>query len=858
MQIIISHVNTDFDALASMVAAKKLYPQAQLVLSSQQDDRVSRFLNMYRDLLDFKLDAEVDWSTVTTMILVDIASVDRIGHFRQHIQTDQVEFIVYDHHPPRPNNVSFHIGKLEQVGAAVTLLVEEIKAKRLSITEFEATLFGLGLYTDTGNFTYHHTTERDLKMAAYLLEQGMNLESIQRFSEQILETDQQQLLEYLREQSDIKVIDGIEIAVSRHTTKAFVTGLSLLTQMLMEQKGTDVAISVVKMKNHVQIVGRASSNRVNLLPLLKTFGGGGHQQACSATVKNGDLSEVYKDVIDGLPSILQATIRAEHIMSHPVKSLSPDTSIAEASRFMYRYGHSGYPIVDRNRLVGVITRRDLDKGNHHGLGHAPVKAYMTTNVITIAKDTSLEDIQKLIIDHNIGRLPVIDQGKLIGIVTRTNIIETLHDEQSLATFKEVKTDQKNHLHTLMEKVLPADIYSLLQDISQSAQQFGQAVYVIGGFVRDLMLKRPNDDIDLVVEGDGIAFAKQLQDDFGGEVLIHDSFGTATWTHPSNIMIDISSSRLEYYERPASLPDVEQSSLKEDLQRRDFTINAMAIRLNKKQFGELIDPYGGQLDLESKTIRVLHNMSFIEDPTRIFRGLRFEQRFTFSMDGQTKKLALNSIDKVQALSPNRIHDQMEKLYDEGQPTAITARLFDLQFWEQFGIDQQFKQQSCHMTKELSRNFQQHLDGKKPNCFHYMLIPFYLSAQLEKMVPHALLKQQKQFLEALIHIEKEQLTIERREQIGDYHATFHAYTDPVLLFVWTALNRKQDDPFLRYIQERKHLTAYIKGKDLIDLGLKPGPHFSSLFLKLEISQLNGEVTSKEEAIEWLHQYRQSNLL
>jgi len=856
LQIIISHVNTDFDALASMIAAKKLYPEAQLVLSDKQDDRVSRFLNMYRDVLSFKRDIEIDWSTVSKMILVDVASLKRVGKIGADFQENQTEFIVYDHHPAQPSNVQYNEGKVEQVGAAVTLLLEEIQAQQLPISEFEATLFGLGLYTDTGNFIYKNTTDRDLQMAAYLLKNGMNLEIVQRFSEQVLEPEQQQLFEQLRQQAETIIVDGLDIIVSSYTSKPFITGLSLLTTKLLEQKGADVAISVVKMKNHVHIIGRTSSDRVNLLPLIQSFGGGGHPQACSATVKNSELQPIYTNVLDHLQIILRPALTAEQIMSRPVKSLPADTPIAEASRLMYRYGHSGYPIVENEQLVGVITRRDLDKGNHHGLGHAPVKAYMTTDVITIEKDTSFEDIQKLIIHHNIGRLPVLDQGKLIGIVTRTNIIETLHDEQSLIAFKETYDTQTESLQPRMEEQLPTPIYALLQDVSQTAQHFGQPVYVIGGFVRDLLLKRPNDDIDIVVEGDGIAFAQQLQKDYGGDVLIHDNFGTATWSHPSEGMIDITSSRLEYYERPASLPDVERSTLEEDLQRRDFTINAMAIRLNQEHFGELIDPFGGQFDLQNKTIKVLHNMSFIEDPTRIFRAIRFEQRFRFSMDEQTKTLALNSIEKMTALSPNRIQGQMERLYVEGQSTAITARLFDLRFWEQFGIAQTYKQKSCHMTKELERNFRQQLAGKQPTWFQYMAIPFYVSNQLTSMLPFALTKQQKHFIDELLHIGKEQLTIQPVEQIGDYHYVFQPYSDDVLLYIWTALNQKNDDPFLQYVQKRKQLHPYFNGKDLMALGIKPGPHFSKLFLELEISQLNGVVNSKEDALQWLEQYRQAH--
>lgn len=837
-----------------MIAAKKLYPDAQLVISDRQDGRVSRFLNIYRDTFDFVRDIHVTWEKVETIILVDVASLSRIGRLPEDFNEENINFIVYDHHPKHLSNVVHHGGIVEPVGAAITLLIEEIRKKKIPITEFEATLFGLGLYTDTGNFIYKHTTTRDLQTAVYLMDNGMNLSIVQRFSEQTLAQEQQILLDHLLAMSKTYAMNGLEIVVSAYELKKFQGGLALLTHKLLGIKGADVAITVVKMKNHVHIVGRATSNRVSLLPLLKKLGGGGHKHAGSAMVKRGDQDAILQDVIDHLDIMLEPAITAEEIMSQPVKSLTPETTIEEARQLMYRYGHSGYPIVDDERLVGLITRRDLDKGNHHGLGHAPVKAYMTTDIVTIEPNTTVEEIQKLIIEHNIGRLPVIENEKMIGIVTRTNIIEMLHNENIPNDAEELNVSAQN-LQREMEEQLPGEVFALLKRISETATRINVPVYLIGGIVRDIILEKPNDDIDIVVEGNGISFAEKLQQSYGGEVLKHDSFGTATWTHPSNLIIDITSARLEYYDRPASLPNVELSTLKEDLHRRDFTMNAMALRLNDELFGELIDPFGGREDLLEKKIKVLHNISFIEDPTRIFRAIRFEERFQFLMDEQTEKLALSSIDKVKELTPNRIVEQLKKLFKEGEPSAVIARLFELNFWQQFGIDAQHKTLSCAFAKTLEKAYRELkesepklLEDSEPSWFNYFLLPFFVNQNLEAVEKFTLTKNHIKFLKEVIHLNAYDQWDEIKN-IGDCHPIFKGYSVEAILFTLLPEPIANQQLIKTYLKTRHHLPRYFTGGDLMELGLKPGPFFSNLFLQLEVNQLNGKVTSKEEARKWI---------
>lgn len=851
MQVIISHVNTDFDAFASLLAAKKLYPEATVVLSEKQNDQVRRFLNIYRDTIEFERDRNIDWSQVTEMIIVDVASLGRLGNFQDELKLENIKFTIYDHHPVHEGDLQTDYGMIEEVGATVTLLVEEIKRKNIPITSFEATVFGLGIYTDTGNFTYNTTTKRDFAVASYLMDCGMNLEMIQRFAEESLVPEQQTLLDNLFIASELLEVDGLEIVFASLEQDHFVGGLSLVTEKLLDMKGADAAISVVKMKRHVYIVGRGEADRVNLQPLLKKFGGGGHQHAGSATVKKGDFLETKEAVKESLSLMLQPPVIAKELMTSPVKTLSPETTIKKAGELMYRYGHSGYPIVDGESLVGIITRRDLDKANHHGLGHAPVKAYMTTNIKYITSDTTLEEIQKIVIKHNIGRLPVVEDGKVIGIVTRTNIIKKIHEQALSVDDHDSVEELKDNIQTEMEKQLQEEIYHVLQQISKTSAELGVKVYLIGGIVRDILLERENDDVDIVVEGDGIALARRLQKYYGGELTPHEQFGTATWIHPSSLEIDFASSRLEFYERPASLPDVEDSTLQEDLYRRDFTINAMAISLNETEFGKLVDPFSGQLDLYNQKIKTLHNLSFVEDPTRILRAVRFETRFQFKMDEQTENLALHSIEKMKEVSPKRIMDEIKRMFTEEDVVTSVRRLYELNFWQQYTGEQTSQSASLRAVKKLKKLHTTYMENEEDyHWFSYFSLPFFVSENPQQLEGFMLTREERKYYEEVGQLL--QLSLDNLDSVSDLHRPLKHISDLAILSFLALTSLRDEELVLQYLQSRKNIESFISGRDLQAIGLQPGPIFKDILFQLEIASLEGKIESKDSAIAWVKAY------
>lgn len=853
MQVILSHINLDFDGLASMLAAKKLYPKAKLVLPSKQGKAVERFLAIYRDSLNLFSQLEINWELVNKVIIVDTASLQRVGDIAKHIKKENVEFIVYDHHEENEFNVKASKKKIETVGATVTLILEEIKEKNITISPFEATIFALGLYTDTGSFTYLSTTPRDLTIASFLIESGANLQLVSNFSTTPLQEEEQHLLECLLQQIDEYYIDGVDLLIAYHQQKHYTGGLSFLARKALEMSGTDALIFVVEMGNRIFIVGRSTSDRIDILPLIKQLGGGGHQKAASAMVKHRDFQEVLTFVRKNIVHTVEPAITAKDIMSTPVKVVSVKTTIEEAGKMMLRYGHTGFPVIENGQLVGIISRRDIDKARHHGLGHAPVKGYMSTNPTTINQSYTLEEIQHIMIEKNIGRLPVVENNKIVGILSRTNIIEALHgDCKNHIQFRNINR-KEFCLVEQMKEFLAEDILKLVKTIGEFADTMNYPVYIIGGIVRDLIIGRKNEDIDIVVEGNGINFANCLAEQFGGTVRCHEQFGTATWKHPSHLKIDISSARTEFYDFPAALPTVEMSSLREDLYRRDFTINAMAIQINAETFGKLIDYFHGYEDIKNAQIKTLYNLSFVEDPTRILRAVRFEQRFNFKMDKQTFKLALISADKIISTSKPRLAHELNILLNEERPIESLLRLKQLGIIYYLTGQDSFNEQSLNKFKTLTDEVTTHMLINRQSLQLWICYLVILFSEKENRFEHvssfALNQKTLKVIEGINALLNDDLSFCTEKQLGNYHRFLKNYPLESIL-CYTVLSECENEQFIKtYLINREKIEKFIDGNDLKSLGIKPGPIYSEILLQIECAQLNNDISNKEEALQFV---------
>jgi tRNA nucleotidyltransferase (CCA-adding enzyme) len=834
MDIILAHKQPDFDALASMVAAQKLYPDSVLILDGKYNPYIQDFLALYKDKLALRKPQDLKIELINRVILVDTYDLRRTGSLGEKlIKNSGLNLEIYDHHPyvgPEGPGIC-----IEQVGACTTLLVEKLAELDLPLSSIEATLFALGIYEDTGSLLFENTTVRDVRAVAFLLEQGAHLGVVSEYLRKPLTEEQKGLLQDILNNGQTEYIKGVPIYFSYTEIKEYIGGLALLAHRVGELVGAETWFLLVKMENRIYIIGRSRGNGLPVNQILKIFGGSGHTKAASVNLKNADGADVMGKLRKQIDRYVQRPFYARDVMSFRVKTVSPETRLSEVQQILLRYGHTGVPVTNDKKLVGIISRRDVEKSIKHGLEHAPVKGFMTTNVITVKGSASLDEVQRLMVHYDIGRLPVVEEGELVGIISRSDVLRYVHggavpNEEALV--KERSQAMRKEILELIHR-LPDNIQEFLKVIQAVAEDINCAVYLVGGFVRDLLLLAPTQDLDLVVEGNGMQFAEALITHLhNGQLTLHSQFGTARITFPDKTHIDIASTRWEYYAFPGALPQVEESSLKEDLSRRDFTINSMAICINEDRYGELVDYYGGMRDLQQGEIRFLHNLSFIDDPTRIFRAIRFACRYNYQLAKETSRALITALGTglIKNISLERFTEELMLVYHEENYLQMGCSLVELGvFREWFGKDLNwyFNEAEKSESKRWSQvqRWLTSLSGMQGKDIEVILKKLHLSRWLRKNT-----------------LEYIRLRTALRGSSGTL-----SELDSILVHTpgWlvTLLARDTELHYLlsAYQTALKNIQMNTNGKKLLDLGVKPGPQIGKILSMIRHAWLEGEIKS-----------------
>ena len=673
------------------------------MLPHQLNRNVAEFLVLHKDQLPFVTDRDVPRRPVSRATLVDARSVNWIKGMDR-----STEMFVIDHHIDHANEELSEIEWIAEVGANTTILVERLIGMDYEPTPVEATLLALGIHEDTGSLTYPSTTYRDVRCLAWLMkpEHRVNMEVVAHFLNHPLSPKQRELLHRLIDHSEFLEIAGHTVVIAQAEASGFREELSALASRLRDFHETDAVFLIVNLGDIIQVVARSTTDEVHVGEVAAALGGGGHSRAAAAPIqmrKNGTRA-VRDQIVQLVAESSRSAQTVRQIMSvgRP-QTVVPHLPIQEASELMRRYGHEGFPVVQkladgREELLGMLTRRETDRAMNHGLGDRPVRSIMRVGKVTARPDESVTTVRRKMVENNWGQMPVVDEDdRIIGIVTRTDLIK-LWDDSERPGHHADRTEQR-----LCESLPPVQ-YALLRLIGEEVDKLDYTVYVVGGFVRDLLIDQPRPqyqepDVDIVLEGDAIQFAEHMRRKFGGRVVPHHRFNTAKWIlddadYPVDTAalmerldtgddafalpthLDFVSARTEFYTAPTVLPTVESSSIKLDLHRRDFTINTLAICLNPDRWGELLDFYGGLDDLNRGLIRVLHSLSFVDDPTRILRAVRYEQRFGFEIEPRSMELLEDALPLLDRVSGARIRHELERILQEDEPERSLSRLTDL--------------------------------------------------------------------------------------------------------------------------------------------------------------------------------------
>jgi len=694
MRVILTHEQADFDAIAALLGARLLDEDALAVLPRRMNRNTRAYLALYSAELPFNDPRDLPPEAIDCVTLVDTQSLVTIKGLSK-----TTTVMVIDHHPRRDDLPAEWKLTIDSTGATTTLMVEMLAQQdNNTLSSAEATLLLLGIYEDTGSLTYAGTTPRDVKAAAYLIEHGASLKILSQFLDPPLSAEQRTVYHQLMEACQIQIIQGQRVAFAQVEAESLTDEISSIAHKMREVLDPDGLFILVSTSEGIRIVARSVSDKVNVAHILAKFGGGGHDRAASCLIQPGDLPKEGKtSSLDTLSGELQKTVLAEippmvtvgQIMSKKPRLISPTTLADEALALMQRYGYEGFPVAEQGRVVGLLTRRAVDRAVSHKM-NLPAASLMEAGQIVIHPDDPIDQLRDLIVSSGWGQIPVIDpqSGQVVGIATRTDLIKIMTPTQT--------AQRHPNLADKLEAALPLLRLALLKAVVAMAEEKHMAVYIVGGYVRDLLLERPGIDFDLVVEGDASLLGRSLVKKYGGRAVTHARFGTAKWfiqkvkddlvqalggrdagagaELPDNL--DLISARTEFYDYPTALPTVESSGIKLDLHRRDFTINTLALRLDGHHYGELHDYWGGLKDLRKGVIRVLHSLSFIDDPTRLLRAARFEQRFDFRIEKRTLELMENAFEVMRQVSGDRLRHEFNLILQEPKAGAILLRLTKL--------------------------------------------------------------------------------------------------------------------------------------------------------------------------------------
>ena len=870
LTIITTHLNADFDAVASMLAAQKLYPEALVVFPGSQEKNLRNFfISSMVYLFNMEDMKHIDFSRIKKLVLVDTRQSARIGKFSAVIDRPDVEIHVYDHHPVMPTDIKAHYEVNRLTGATVTILTEILKEKNIDISPDEATIMCLGIYEDTGSFTFPSTTEQDFSAAAFLLSKGANLNIISSMIAREISPEQISLLNDMIQSAMHYMINGIDIVLTNIISDNYIPDFAVLVHKFIKMENLNAIFAIAGMENKIHVVARSRIPEVDVGVIVTLLGGGGHSYAASATLKEQTLAQVEHRLLEILYSKVRARRKAKDIMSAPPITVGADVSCKEAANLLTRYNINALVVTERpdrkDELLGFISRQVIEKALFHHLDDVPVRDYMTTDMAWVGPDADMPEIQRKIIENKQRVLPVVNQDVITGVITRTDLLNILarqtqnNAENQFDPGKDITHARTRNIINFMNERLSARVMDLLKTIGKVASQLGAGAYVVGGFVRDLFLYRQNDDMDIVIEGDGIAFAREYAARNDARVHTHDSFGTAVITFSDGFKIDVASARMEYYKFPTAMPIVEMSSIKLDLFRRDFTINTLSIQLNPERFGILIDFFSAQKDLKEKSIRVLHNLSFVEDPTRAFRAIKFEQRFGFTIGKLTSGLIDNAVkmDLFSRLIGRRIFSEIKQILEEENPVPAIVRLDDFQLLK-----------VIHPSLQLSADMTALLNAvKKVISWHdllfleesYMKWPVYFLAiirgtddkvtedictRLELAPRHRVLLGKDRFA-----AERSLFWLERNATVPNHVLCekLSEFKTEMILFMMAATRQEQVKRVIsNYCVTLRYVQPAITGKDLLEMGVEPGPVYKEILKSLRDKKVDGMLKTKDDEV------------
>lgn len=620
-----------------------------------------------------------------------------------------------------------------------------------------------------------------------------------------------------------------------------------------------ILIVMLTSGNFTRIWARSSISQVDFAEVFKDFRPARSRSWVYFHFSGTTHDQNRLSLISHLKKNLKPDLAAGDIMSASPQCINWHSSIRKAFDMMLKFNIMSLIVMKDNEFAGIVTRRDLDRALQMNLLDAEIGPYVPTNVPIVSPATPVRVLKNLMVRYNLTRLPVLKDREVVGIITTHELLRALPDylplpHDFLPLAEQTSLPSSLEVEAVFKRVFPLRIFHLLSKIGRFAAQKGVAVFAVGGFVRDLLLERANFDIDIVVIGDAMPFAAGLSQEFNCEHKVFDRFHTAR-IYLEDLKVDFSSARIEHYSDPGALPQIEFSGLSNDLYRRDFTINALALSLNPEHFLELKDFFGGFNDLLLKRIRILHSFSFLEDPTRLFRAVRFAGRFNFTLEQDTRRAFELAVSREAAarLSLKRIGAEISKCLNEDRPQQIVGELFSAGLMSSLSpelTDSSILPGRFKLIKGLVKRFSVLPEEIDSEAIYWagllsLLHPENAGRVLDATgTPHNRRQKVMEALSAMTNVPMQLSRVNEDDNIGLFKVLHEAGIETLLAIMAYSLDKRNARKVLYFIGNLRKIRPAVTGKDLITAGIKPGPHMRRIFDHITELKLNGAVLSKEE--------------
>ena len=852
--VILTHAGADFDAISSAFAASKLYSNSVLIHPGSTDINAQKIISIFSDILNFKKvrDLPKDFvSNVSRVVLVDTKFMNRVGDGKEFLNIANAQIVIFDHHQGE-TDIKNAISITKNVGANTTILVNLLKLKKIKLSPVEATILALGIYEDTGSLSFPQVTTDDFKALEFLFSFGVDIKLIHRFMSPFLQNEQIELLKVLLDNLREYNVSYNRVGITHAVLPKYVPGISVLAHKIIEMIDLDIIFVLIQLENSVHIIGRSVSEVFNLTKISEIFGGGGHPTAISALVKNGSIKEIEEKIIQILSTENFPTLKAKDIMSSPVKMVDETTTIKDAFNLMVKMGYSGLPIEENGKVIGIIEKKNVEKAFLFGRKNSPVKQFYTSKIITVDMDENLREIENKMIMSDVGRVLVKHKDKIVGIISRSDLLKAYRYEELLKN-KETEVSvsyipDNDFVIQTLTNALPKEAFKIVKEIGSIARTLNIGIYLVGGAVRDAFLGKKVTDLDFVLP-DAIKFGENLKEKFKGDIEIFKETQTVHFKY-KGMNFDFATARREYYVENSLVPVVEKATLREDLERRDFTINAMAIDIRDENFGKLYDFFGGYEDLLKKTIKVLKPLSFVEDPSRIFRAIKYMVELDFKLDHDTEFLLKQAIELgvIRNSRSGRIQEELRELIQKDEIEKIIPLFISYNITEEIfrvknlpkstvsAIKKFYKDTTNPEERVLGFIFLVNLNKKNLVIEDISRILGVKKRVLEKM--REATKQLKTLKKMLKKTEKEEIIL----MLNKIDTVF------IKAFSYKA-NGVVKDFLKEYIEIFRNVKIETTGKDLVALGLKPGKQYKNIFETLTKMKIKGIIKNKDDELKYI---------